>query len=242
MLNNATILTIYFNRWIKIYILLFNLKKIWQKINSFFCGCSIDIKYPQYLGSLTREQFLYYEVKIVAQLVLKGLGEKECLDLIIEENLFQLPTEKSVKSLFKGIYKRLMYASTPKLVELIAYGVSEVSKQASLYLLMRYNKIVYDFMVYIIGEKYKNFDFSFDKHEVSVFMNKLQCENEMISSWSESTINKIKSILVKCLSDTGYLNNIKSNNLNPVFLYDEVLECIEENGDFEVLPAFNYLK
>lgn len=197
--------------------------------------------YPQYLGSLTREQFLYYEVKIVAQLLNRGLNEEQCFELIKEENLFQLPTEKSIKTLFKGIYKRLTFAGTPNLIDLIANGVSEISKQAALYLLMRYNKIVYDFMVYVIGEKYKNFDLSFDKHEVSVFMCKLQYENEIISSWSESTINKIKAILVKCLSDTGYINSIKSNNLNSIIIYDEVLECIKENGDLEVLPAFNYL-
>ena len=197
--------------------------------------------YPQYLGSLTREQFLYYEVKVVAQLLIKGLSEEQCLNLIIEENLFQLPTEKSITTIFKGVYKRLKYAGTPTLIEVFANGVSEISKQASLYLLMRYNKIVYDFMVYVVGEKYKNFDFSFDKHEVTVFMNKLQYENEIVFSWSESTINKIKSVLVKCLSDTGYLNNIRSNNLNSIILYDEVLECIKENKDYEVLPAFNYL-
>ena len=198
-------------------------------------------KYPQYLGSLTREQFLYYEVKIVSQLLIQGLNKEQCLELIIKENLFQLPTEKSIKTLFRGIYKRLSIAGTPNLIELIANGVSEISKQASLYLLMRYNKIVYDFMVNIIGEKFKNFDFSFDKYEVSVFMSKLQFENEIVSTWSESTINKIKSILIKCLSDTGYLNNIRSNNLNPIILYDEVLECIKENGDNEMLQAFNYL-
>ena len=47
--------------------------------------------YPQYLGSLTREQFLYYEVKIVAQLLNRGLNEEQCFELIKEENLFQLP-------------------------------------------------------------------------------------------------------------------------------------------------------
>lgn len=198
-------------------------------------------KYPQYLGSLTREQFLYYEVKIVSQLLIQGLNEEQCLELIIKDNLFQLPTEKSIKTLFRGVYKRLTIAGTPNLIELIANGVSEISKQASLYLLMRYNKVVYDFMVYIIGEKFDNFDFSFDRHEVSIFMSKLQYENEIVSTWSESTINKIKSILIKCLSDTGYLNNIRSNNLNPIILYDEVLECIKENGDNEMLKAFNYL-
>ena len=34
---------------------------------------------PQYLGSLTREQFLYYENRIVAKLILQGKSYDEIL-------------------------------------------------------------------------------------------------------------------------------------------------------------------
>lgn len=195
---------------------------------------------PQYLGALTREQFLYYEVKIVAQLINKGYDDEKILSSIIEQNLFQLPTEKSVKSLSKGCINRLRIAGTPRIIQLIAEESNEISKQASLYLLMRYNKIVWDFMIYVIGEKYKNLDLEFNKNEVLIFLNKLQLDNDIVASWSDSTINKIRTVLIKILSDTGYLDNIRSTKLNNIILYDEVLECIKENNDYDVLSAFNY--
>lgn len=197
--------------------------------------------YPQYFGSLTREQFLYYEVRVVAKLLCSGYSDEEIVSLVVSDNLFQLPTEKSVKSLCKSCLKRLRAVGTPTLNEIIANGNSESSKQASLYLLMRYNKIVCDFMVNVIGEKYRTLDFDFDKYEVEVFLNNLKLENENVASWSDLTINKIRSVLVKCLSDTGFLNNIRSTKLNIVYLNEEVLECIKENNDFDALKAFNYL-
>ena len=41
-----------------------------------------------YNGALTREQFLFYEIRIVAKLILKGNNRKDILDIIKDENLF----------------------------------------------------------------------------------------------------------------------------------------------------------
>lgn len=195
-----------------------------------------------YRGGLTREQFLFYEIRVISKMIYQGKDEKEIIGNIISDNLFQLPTEKSIKSIARGCYKRLKEAGTDRLIGIIANEPVEVAKQASLYLLMRYNKLVWDFMVDVIGEKYMNQDFSFEKKDVIIFLDKLQQENEEIAQWTESTMKKIKTVLVKCLSETGYLNSINDKTLNAVYLYDEVLESIKENGETYILPAFNYFE
>ena len=70
-------------------------------------------------------------------------------------------------------------------------------------------------------------------------MSELASQNEQISTWSESTLTKIRSVLIKILAETDYLDNIKSETLNPVFLYEEVERVIVNKGDEIVLPAFN---
>ena len=40
-------------------------------------------------GSITREQFLFYEMRTTARLMNGGLSDEEILKRIIEENLFQ---------------------------------------------------------------------------------------------------------------------------------------------------------
>ena len=50
-------------------------------------------------GAITREQFLFYETRIVARLMSdESLSDEEITSRIIDENLFQFPTEKSLKS------------------------------------------------------------------------------------------------------------------------------------------------
>mgnify|MGYP004684144929 CR=1 FL=1 len=54
-----------------------------------------------YNGGLTREQFLFFEIRIVSSLVLQGKSRNEIEQEIFSENLFQFPTEKMIKNITK---------------------------------------------------------------------------------------------------------------------------------------------
>ena len=197
------------------------------------------MKPAAYRGSITREQFLFFEVRIIARLILENKNESEIIQTIIDENLFQLPTEKSIKSIAVGCYKRIKDLN-PSIISIIANSPSEEARQAALYGLMKYNRLVWDFMVDVIGTKYSLKDLSFDKGDVSRFLSQLQNENEDVASWSEKTMIKIRSVLIKCLAESGFLNNIKSKELNYIFISQDLLNCIRQENDEEVLPSFNY--
>ena len=94
-------------------------------------------------------------------------------------------------------------------------------------------------MVTVIGEKYRNQDFSYGKLDLTSFFTRLQEQNEAIAGWSESTVKKLKSVLNRILRENDYLNDIKAGHLNPVWLYPELENVILTNGDQAVLPAFN---
>ena len=53
----------------------------------------------EYNGGLTREQFLFYEIRIMASLVSQGYTKAEAIEKIKEENLFQFPTERMTVSI-----------------------------------------------------------------------------------------------------------------------------------------------
>ena len=44
---------------------------------------------------------------------------------------------------------------------------------------------------------------------------------------------------MRILVDTEYLDTLKSQRLNPVFLYSALENAIRLNGDEAMLPAFN---
>ena len=60
-----------------------------------------------YNGSLTAEQFLFYEIRIAAKMYLDGKKIEEAVEEIKKDNLFQYPTERQVSRLARACYKRM---------------------------------------------------------------------------------------------------------------------------------------
>lgn len=195
-----------------------------------------------YKASFTREQFLFHEMRVIACLVIEGLSDEEILDKVYEENLFQYPTEKSVKRMTKNCLKRIHLLSDNNLIEIIAHGASDSAKQVCLYAMMNQFRVVYEFMVSVIGEKYRIKDFSFSKKDINVFFSRLQEQSDVVASWSNSTIQKLKQVIIKMLVDTEYLENSKSDSLNTVLIDFELQNILIEKRDYATLSAFNYFE
>ena len=192
-----------------------------------------------YHGALTREQFLFYEIRIVAKLILKGHNRKDILDIIKDENLFQFPTEKMISSITGTCFRRIDALDSETLIYHLAEAPSEVGKQINLYAMMKYNRIVWDFMTTVIGEKFRTQAFDFSKKDMNVFFYGLQEQNDTVASWSDSTIAKIKQVLVRSLVECGYLDSVKAEHLNNVAIEPDLEDEIKANGDMAALPAFN---
>ena len=180
-------------------------------------------------------------MRITAKLLNEELSEKEVLDRIITDNLFQYPTERQIKNLAQVCIRRLNSLGDNSLISDVATQPSDVAKQICLYSMMKHYRLVWDFMITVIGNKYKQQDLSFGKIDVNVFFMRLQEQDDNVASWAESTVKKIKQVLVRILVENNYLDNIKSEHLNPVRIYSILENSIRNNKDTAALAAFNCL-
>lgn len=194
-----------------------------------------------YSAVLTREQFLFYETRITAKLLEEGLSREEVIDRIVAENLFQYPTEKSIRRMALVCCHRLEALNDKSLQSAIATQPSEVAKQICLYAMMKQYRLVWDFMITVIGSKYRNFDMSFGKIDLNTFFARLQEQDSWVATWSDSTVAKIKQVLAKILVENDYLDSISSDHLNPVLISTLLENGIRSNNDNIALAAFNCL-
>lgn len=192
-----------------------------------------------YSAVLTREQFLFYEVRTTAKLVEKGLGDTEIIDLIVTDNLFQYPTEKTVQRMAKTCLQRLHALDDDSLINAIATQPSHVAKQICLYAMMKQYRLVCDFMITVVGEKYRLLDMTFGKMDMNAFFLRLQEQDDWVATWSDATINKLKQVIKRILVENEYLDSADADHLNPVFLNPFLENAIRSNGDDTFLPAFN---
>jgi len=194
-----------------------------------------------YQGSaqITREQFLFYEMRITARLMCEDIDETEVVERIVEDNLFQYPTEKTIRKMAKTCVQRLKTLGDNDLVDAIANKPSETAKQVCLYAMMKQYRLIWDFMITVIGEKFRTQNFSFGKKDVNVFFMQLQEQDDYVAGWSDKTIERIRQVMIKVLVENEYLDNNKSDHINPVWLNPLLENAIRSNNDDRALTAFN---
>lgn len=190
-------------------------------------------------GQITREQFLFYEMRQTAKLMVEGLRDEEVISRIVEDNLFQYPTEKTIKQMAKTCITRLRAMEDASLIEAIAEKPSDTAKQICMYAMMKQYRLVWDFMITVIGEKYRVQDFSFGQKDINVFFMQLQEQDDYVAGWSEGTVKKIRQILIRILVENDYLDDKKSDHISPVWLNPILENVIREKNETKALAAFN---
>lgn len=194
-----------------------------------------------YTAVLTREQFLFYEVRTTAKLICEGLQDTEVIERIVNDNLFQYPTEKMIRRMARTCIQRLRCLDDDSLIQAIAFQPSDVSKQICLYAMMRQYRLVWDFMITVVGAKYKLLDTSFGKMNLNSFFMTLQEQDNWVATWSEATIKKLKQVLQRILVENDYLDSTSAEHLNPVIISPLLENAIRAAGQELALPAFNCL-
>lgn len=192
-----------------------------------------------YNGALTREQFMFQEMRIIARLRIKGFSDQEILDRVFQENLFQYPTEREIKSKCRACLKRLdSMADIPFAIEALANSAIGEAKQAALVALMCQSLLMQDFMINVIGEKYRRLDMTLTRRDMNLFFDRLAEQDDNVASWSDQTIEKLKAVIRACLRETEYIQGT-NETLHPVLLCDDFANALKNAGRRNFLPAFN---
>ncbi len=192
-------------------------------------------------GNLTREQFYFYEMRTTARLMISGLTDEEIEKSVVSENLFQYPTERTIKRAVSVCLSRLHALDDAELIRAIAALDSNTAKQICLYAMMRQYRLVWDFMITVIGAKYRSFDTSFGKVDLNAFFMRLQEQDDVVASWSDATVAKLRQVLRQVLIENEYLDDARADHLNPVLISPLLENAIRASGQELALPAFNCL-
>lgn len=107
---------------------------------------------PAYRASLTREPFLFREMRVTAREVLAGADDAAVIERISSQNLYQYPTERSLRGMARACLRRLHLLGDAGAVRLIAEAPAALSRQLCLYALMKDNRLVAEFLVQVVGE------------------------------------------------------------------------------------------
>ena len=86
-----------------------------------------------YSGTITAEQFLFYEIRIASKYYLDGVPVEAAIEEIKGNNLFQYPTERLVSRMVRSCYKRLDALDNDALRWELSAAPIAIAKQINLY-------------------------------------------------------------------------------------------------------------
>ena len=190
----------------------------------------------KYLGDLNGGSLLMTESRIIAEIQLRKLSEKQWKQLIVDDNVLQKKSPQTAHRFASVIRKRLAAMGEPFTQALMA-----VPERAYIQLLMAafivQSPVIGDFMRECLAEARRTYkpDISSDawlhfiEDRVKLFPD--------LSSYSDSTLKKMGSNIIKALVDTGYLSTIRQRKIQPVFLLPEVKQVLIQVNKEELIEV-----
>lgn len=186
--------------------------------------------------ALTGEPFLFYESRQVARLKLSGRNRQQIREEIKSQNLFQYATEKSLAKRINAVQKRVDTLDE-MLLRFLAEQPSATAKIINLYAIMNTNKLMLDFMIEVIGEKFEQGNLVLEKRDLNEFFAAKREQQENVARWSDETVAKLKRVLPRIIFEAGILADRNTGTLQRLTLDKDVEKYFRDHGEIEFLKA-----
>jgi len=180
-----------------------------------------------YSAGMVSQVFAFVEAKKLADLLGKGLSKDEAWEKVESENLFQLRNETRLRRTFNYVYTRLL-ALPDELVKLLPVLDAENAKVLVLISIMKTDLLFFEFVheVYrgkiIIGEK------SIENRDMNDFFDEKASQSDIVSSWSETGVQKLKNCYLRNLADAGLLESTKTRVIRPALVNYRLEEMLKK--------------
>lgn len=190
----------------------------------------------KYTADMTAGSLLTYETRIIAGLLLDGVDMKAIKTQVEKQNILQKRSIEAAKRMFSLIKNRLMGFDND-FYKLIYYGDADTSRQAMLVATIKNSRVMEEFMLSTVREKYLTGDRQLPKSAWNRFVDGSQLGNPDFPKWTQNTFQKIGDCIYRALNEAGYLSD--TNELQSVYISREVkayladhnmprlLECLE---------------
>jgi len=159
----------------------------------------------KYNTSLTNSSFWFLESKKVAELILEDYSKNEILNVALKDNIFQVDSENRIKKITNNVYKRLNVFPNDVLEYFGRVDVNS-AKVFVLISILKSDKLFFEFMYEVFREHIVLGDLTLKNKDFDMFFDNKSYQSDIISSWSEETIERLKRSYITMLSEAGLLN------------------------------------
>lgn len=192
----------------------------------------------KYILSYTTASLSSYESEVVAGLYLESDDWSSVRESVIDENVLQKGTLTGRRKLFNELKKRLG-TLTPNQIAFYADASSSDARNLTMLSCFKLYQFIYDFATEVMRQKLLLFDFQVLNSNYESFYDSKAVNYENLNTISEATQKKLKQVMFKMFEQAGFIDSVKTKNIQKPYLSEELIELIIQD-DPKYLSAFLY--
>ena len=181
---------------------------------------------------------MFYETEQVARLYQDHKDWRVVSQIVVDDNILQKGTVSTRKREFAEIKKRVALLSEEELLFLIDATTDEL-KLYCLVLCARSYRLIFEFIVEVMRDKYLMFDYQIYDSDYQSFIDAKTASSSKLQSITDKTKYKIKQVIFRILEQSSLIDSSKRRNIQKPYISDE-LQAIVAKEDVKYLACFLY--
>ncbi|KPM01481.1 DUF1819 family protein [Vibrio splendidus] len=190
----------------------------------------------RYLGDIIGGSIMLRESRVIAELLLSNPDTETWLQKIDNQNILQKNSRQSAKRFASTIRKRLEPMGKEFLSDFIEAD-EPLAGQMMLLAIMNNSPVVADFMKTELADAHRVFS---ERLRSECWLDFYEQRVKIIpelANFSESSIKKMGTNVIKILADVHYLESGRTKILQNVYVLPETMSCAKELGKPEFVEA-----
>ena len=154
--------------------------------------------------SHTKNPFPLVEAANVAELLSQGISIEKIRSKVLDDDLFQLRSRVSRLGMLRSVLNFFDGLSDTYL-DFLARGDLELRKLTLLFLVLRHNRLLRDFVREFLWDKLSRMDSVIHRNQINAFFIVKREQIPALAAWSDSTFQKAVSNSILALVKSGVL-------------------------------------
>ncbi len=188
----------------------------------------------RYKADITAGSLKVSESRIIADLLLRGIGQGEWDEAILDKNVLQARSPETARRLTRLIRGRLE-TMEGGLWRLVRDGTGTVATHAVLAAAVKHSPLLGDFLDLVVREHYRVFSATLSNKSWQDYLDDCRGRDPDMPVWNESTRKRLRSSVFQILAQAGYIENTRSKRLQTVHIASQVLKNLERYNEHYVL-------
>lgn len=184
----------------------------------------------RYSADITAGALKVPESRLIANLLLRGIGDRQWQQYIVNENILQARNRATAVRLTRLIRKRLELMDADLWI-LVRDGRSTIATHACFAAAVKHSALVGDFLDLVVREQYRIFSPALSRQLWADYLEGCRGRDPDMPLWNESTRTRLRSSVFQMLAQAGFIADTKTLTLQPVEIAPEVISYLQDRNE-----------